>query len=132
VSIHSMKTLIFYISLVTDELILKIDFNLLNKAKCYDWNSLSTISNCIKPSLLEPLGFIYLCTKLLLTAIFLQCEYIWLIQKYWFQILQCSAIMAITFPLNGRTTNVFNIRNKTQWLQVSSYTKVKNIEHGFI
>jgi len=34
--------------------------------------------------------------------------------KILFQILQCSAIMAITFPLNGRTTNVFNIRNKTQ------------------
>jgi len=67
--------------------------------------------------------------KILLTYFFLQCEYIWWIQK--FQILQCSAIMIITFPLNGRTTKTFNIRHKTQWLQVSSYSKVKSIELGF-
>jgi len=44
----SVNTLLLYILLVTDKLTLEIDFNLLNQANCYNWNSLSTIGKLYK------------------------------------------------------------------------------------
>ena len=126
---HSMNTLMFYILPVTDKLTLEIDFNLLNlneanllwlKQLVHYWQLYKTKST----------GAIRFYIPMYKITLDLHFSSMWIhlvntkISK--FQMLQCSAIMIITFPLNGWTTNTFIKRHKTQWLQASSsYSKVK-------